>query len=146
MRNFTLYRITLRDSPAHHVVVHNSDGFTAWGVNIMTPETARNTDGIDPRLVHQRHDPHCYIHAGDDNVAIGSRPGAAGLAHFHSGRSLLHRPRHVHRQRHRRWRQPRAGEESDHRRRARTAFASSPIRAAAGWCTTSGTRTSASAT
>jgi polygalacturonase len=94
VRNFTLYRITLRDSPAHHVVVHNSDGFTAWGVNIVTPETARNTDGIDPvssRNVTLRH---CYIHAGDDSVAIGSRPGfeASHISildnHFYSGHGM----------------------------------------------------------
>jgi polygalacturonase len=94
VRNFTLYRITLRDSPAHHVVVHNSDGFTAWGVSIMTPETARNTDGIDPVSSTNVTIRHCYIHAGDDSVAIGSRPGseAAHISildnHFYSGHGM----------------------------------------------------------
>jgi len=46
--NFILYRITLRNSPGFHVSVNQTDGFTAWGVKIMTPKTARNTDGIDP--------------------------------------------------------------------------------------------------
>lgn len=45
---FTLYNITLRNSPGFHVAVNQTDGFTAWGVKIMTPKTARNTDGIDP--------------------------------------------------------------------------------------------------
>ena len=46
--NFTLYRITLRNSPNFHVGVNQTNGFTAWGVKIHTPHTARNTDGIDP--------------------------------------------------------------------------------------------------
>ncbi|MGD0098564.1 MAG: glycosyl hydrolase family 28 protein, partial [Terracidiphilus sp.] len=46
--NFTLYKITLRNSPNTHVSFTNTDGFTAWGVKILTPKTARNTDGIDP--------------------------------------------------------------------------------------------------
>ncbi|MGA2278267.1 MAG: glycosyl hydrolase family 28 protein, partial [Terracidiphilus sp.] len=46
--NFTMYKITLRNSPNFHVGVNETDGFTAWGVKIMTPKTARNTDGIDP--------------------------------------------------------------------------------------------------
>jgi polygalacturonase len=91
---FTLYRITLRDSPAHHVVVHNSDGFTAWGVKIMTPATARNTDGINPVSSTNVTITHCYIHAGDDNVAISSRPGAPASHisildnHFYSGHGM----------------------------------------------------------
>jgi polygalacturonase len=46
--NFTLYQITLRNSPNFHVFVDRSNGFTAWGVKILAPKTARNTDGIDP--------------------------------------------------------------------------------------------------
>lgn len=46
--NFILYRITLRNSPNFHVSVEKSNGFTAWGVKVDTPRTARNTDGIDP--------------------------------------------------------------------------------------------------
>jgi polygalacturonase len=45
---FTLYKITLRNSPNFHVAVNHTDGFTVWGVRINTPKTARNTDGIDP--------------------------------------------------------------------------------------------------
>jgi polygalacturonase len=47
--NFTLYRITLKNSPNFHVVYNGGDGFTVWGVKIDTPQRlARNTDGIDP--------------------------------------------------------------------------------------------------
>jgi polygalacturonase len=94
VRNFTLYRITLRDSAAHHVVIHDSDGFTAWGVKIMTPETARNTDGIDPVSSTNVTIAHCYIHAGDDSVAIGSRQGTPASYisildnHFYTGHGM----------------------------------------------------------
>ena len=70
--NFTLFEITLRNSPGYHVLVSQSDGFTAWGVKIMTPKTARNTDGIDPKSSRNVTIEHCFIHAGDDNVALGS--------------------------------------------------------------------------
>jgi polygalacturonase len=46
--DFTLYRITLKNSPNFHVYYGNGNGFTAWGVVIDTPKNARNTDGIDP--------------------------------------------------------------------------------------------------
>lgn len=94
VHNFTLYRITLRDSAAHHVAVHDSDGFTAWGVKVMTPETARNTDGINPISSTNVTITHCYIHAGDDNVAISSRPGhpASHISildnHFYAGHGM----------------------------------------------------------
>ena len=94
VRNFTLYRITLRDSPAHHVVAHASNGFTAWGVKIMTPETARNTDGINPISSTNVTIAHCYIHAGDDNVAISSGSGIPATHisilddHFYTGHGM----------------------------------------------------------
>jgi polygalacturonase len=94
VHDFTLYRITLFDSPAHHVVAHDSDGFTAWGVKIMTPETARNTDGINPVSSTNVTITHSFIHAGDDNVAISSRPGAPASHisildnHFYTGHGM----------------------------------------------------------
>ena len=94
VRNFTLYRITLRDSPRTHVSLHDSNGFTAWGVHIVTPETARNTDGIDPVSSTNVTIRDCFIQAGDDNVAIGSRPGAEASHisildnHFYSGHGM----------------------------------------------------------
>jgi polygalacturonase len=67
--NFTLYRITLKNSPNFHVS-YSGDGFTAWGVIIDTPKAGRNTDGIDPGNATNVTITHCYIRAGDDNVAI----------------------------------------------------------------------------
>lgn len=94
VRDFTLYGITLRDSPRYHVDVRDSNGFTAWGVKIMTPGTARNTDGIDPVSSTNVTITHCYIHAGDDDVAISSRQGgeASHISvldnHFYTGHGM----------------------------------------------------------
>ena len=82
---FTLYRITLRNSPNFHVGVEQTDGFTAWGVKIRTPRTARNTDGIDPSSSTNLTIAYCDISTGDDNVAI--KTGAQGPA---SHISILH--------------------------------------------------------
>ena len=92
--DFTLYGITLRNSPNFHVIVNRSNGFTAWGVRIDAPATARNTDGIDPASSTNVTIAHSYIRAGDDNVAI--KAGNAGPAahitiahnHFYSGHGM----------------------------------------------------------
>ncbi|MGE5126402.1 MAG: glycosyl hydrolase family 28 protein, partial [Betaproteobacteria bacterium] len=73
---FTLYGVTLRNSPNFHVVAERTDGFTAWGVKIRTPKTARNSDGIDPSSSTNVTIAHCLIDTGDDDVAI--KAGAAG--------------------------------------------------------------------
>ena len=93
-KNFTLYNVTLRNSPGYHVSVNQTDGFTAWGVKIMTPETARNTDGIDPGSSRNVTIAHCFIHTGDDNVAV--KAGRDGVAsnisvlhnHFYTGHGM----------------------------------------------------------
>jgi polygalacturonase len=76
--NFTLYRITLKNSPNFHVSYKAGDGFTVWGVKIDTPQRlARNTDGIDPGSGSKNITiTHSYFREGDDNVAIkGGGPG-----------------------------------------------------------------------
>ena len=77
--NFTLYRITLKNSPNFHVVYNHGDGFTVWGLKIDTPQRlARNTDGVDPGDGAKNITiTHSYIRAGDDNVAIKGGPGGA---------------------------------------------------------------------
>jgi len=77
--NFTLYRITLKNSPNFHVVFNHADGFTVWGLKIDTPQRlARNTDGVDPGDGAKNITiTHSYIRAGDDNVAIKGGPGGA---------------------------------------------------------------------
>jgi polygalacturonase len=91
---FTLYNITLRNSPNFHVAVNNTDGFTAWGVKIMTPKTARNTDGIDPGSSRNVTIAYCLIHTGDDDVAVkSSKAGPASNisilhSHFYTGHGM----------------------------------------------------------
>jgi polygalacturonase len=84
--NFTLYRITLKNSPNFHVVYNHGDGFTVWGLKIDTPERgARNTDGVDPGdgskniTITQS-----YIRTGDDNIAL--KGGTGGITNV----SILH--------------------------------------------------------
>jgi polygalacturonase len=91
---FVLYRVTLRNSPNFHVVAEQTDGFTAWGVRIRTPKTARNTDGIDPSSSTNVTIAHSFIDTGDDDVAIKSGPAgkAAQITiahnHFYSGHGM----------------------------------------------------------
>jgi polygalacturonase len=75
--DFTLYHITLKNSPNFHVVYNHGDGFTVWGLKIDTPKRlARNTDGVDPGAGSKNITiTHSYIRTGDDNVAIKGGPG-----------------------------------------------------------------------
>ncbi|MEW1718418.1 glycosyl hydrolase family 28 protein [Streptomyces sp. NPDC093109] len=68
--NFTLYNINLVNSANFHVSYQNATGFTAWGVRIKTPATARNTDGIDPAGATDVTIANSYVMTGDDGVAI----------------------------------------------------------------------------
>ncbi|MEO7494359.1 MAG: pectinesterase family protein [Massilia sp.] len=93
-RDFTLYKITLRNSPNFHVAMSQVDGFTAWGIRIDTPATARNSDGIDPGASKNVTIAHSFIRTGDDNVAI--KAGNSGATenvsilhnHFYSGHGM----------------------------------------------------------
>jgi len=91
---FTMYKITLRNSPGFHVSVGMTDGFTAWGVKIMTPKTARNTDGIDPGTSRNITIAYSYINTGDDDVCLKPAHGA-GVSnmsvlhnHFYAGHGM----------------------------------------------------------
>jgi polygalacturonase len=82
--NFTLYRITLKNSPNFHVVYSHGDGFTVWSLKIDTPKRlARNTDGVDPGGSKNITIAHSFIRTGDDNVAI---KGGDPISHI----SILH--------------------------------------------------------
>ncbi|MHB1022759.1 MAG: glycosyl hydrolase family 28 protein [Acidobacteriaceae bacterium] len=93
--HFTLYKITLLNSPMFHVTYKDGSGFTAWGVKIATPYTARNTDGIDPDdAVSNITIADSFISDGDDDVAVGASGSSAASAisvlndHFYSGHGL----------------------------------------------------------
>jgi polygalacturonase len=68
--DFTLHDVDLVDAAMFHVSFHDADGFTAWGVRIQTPATARNTDGIDPAGATDVTIAHSYVSDGDDGIAI----------------------------------------------------------------------------
>lgn len=93
--NFTLYRITLKNSPNFHVVYNNGDGFTVWSLKIDTPKRgARNTDGVDPGDGSKNITiTHSYISTGDDDVAIkGGTGGVTNMTvshnHFYAGHGM----------------------------------------------------------
>jgi polygalacturonase len=89
-----LYRITLHNSTNFHVSVNQTNGFTAWGVHLLTPTTkgmdARNTDGIDPGSSTNVTVAHSWIDNGDDNIAI--KTGTTHMSvldnHFFSGHGM----------------------------------------------------------
>src|SRR5215469_4235056 len=75
----TLYKIRLMNSPMFHVFMDVPTNFTAWGVRIVTPFDARNSDGIDPNYGTNVTVTQSHISDGDDQVAIGGNklPGAS---------------------------------------------------------------------
>ncbi|QMU77247.1 hypothetical protein GXW83_17665 [Streptacidiphilus sp. PB12-B1b] len=76
--DFTLYDIDLLNAANFLVVYNGGTGFTAWGVRIKTPDTARNTDGIDPAGAKDVTIADSSIQDGDDGIAVkgGSRPSS----------------------------------------------------------------------
>ncbi|MBV9948619.1 MAG: hypothetical protein JOZ69_17355, partial [Myxococcales bacterium] len=92
--NFTLYRITLHDSPMFHVKL-GANGFVVWGVTVKAPSkatnsagtaltysNAHNTDGIDPGESASNGYIVCSkISVGDDHVAIKGS-SATGVSHL----------------------------------------------------------------
>ncbi len=110
---FLMYRITLHDSPKFHVKITSNpadgtcdepgEGYTVWGITIltpsklynsqgllMTPHFARNTDGVDPGTTSSAS---CGVIAcntistGDDHIAIkgGHLVQNLIIAHNHFG-------------------------------------------------------------
>ncbi len=79
---FTLYKITLKNSPNFHVAMGSDTNVTVSGVKIITPYDARNTDGIDPGYSSNVTIANCHISTGDDNVAVGGNnpPGASNIS------------------------------------------------------------------
>jgi polygalacturonase len=73
--HFTLYRITLLNSPMFFVVYSRGAGFTAWGVKIWAPQRARNTDGgASDILVND-----LSIDGADNGIHIKSNNTRGGL-------------------------------------------------------------------
>jgi polygalacturonase len=91
---FTLYKITLHNSPKFHVKL-GADGFVVWGVTVKAPtkatnsagtslsySNAHNTDGIDPGEGASNGYIVCSkISTGDDHIAIKGS-SATGVSHL----------------------------------------------------------------
>jgi polygalacturonase len=74
-KNFTLYRITFRNSPHFNIVAHHTDGMTVWGVKVDAPADAPNTGGFNLSASTNVTMTHSYIREGDDNMAIKASSG-----------------------------------------------------------------------
>jgi polygalacturonase len=75
VNNITIYQVELENSPMYHVYIQNGYGLTVWGVEINTPATARNTDGVDPVSESDVTIKDDMIQNGDDCVAVKSNSG-----------------------------------------------------------------------
>jgi polygalacturonase len=75
VNNLTIYQIELEDSPMYHVYITDGHGLTVWGVEISTPATSRNTDGVDPVSESDVTIKDDMIQNGDDCVAVKSNAG-----------------------------------------------------------------------
>jgi polygalacturonase len=103
--NFTMYGITLHNSPKFHVKL-DANGFVIWGVTIktpsaaansqgtaLTPSGAHNTDGIDPgETVSNGYIVYNEISDGDDQIAIKGSSSAHDIViahnHFLAGHGM----------------------------------------------------------
>ncbi len=91
---FVLYGITLHNAPNYNVFVDSTNGFTAWGVHILSPTVKgtddRNTDGINPRSSTNVTIAKSWIENGDDNISI--KTGVTHMSvldnHFYSGHGM----------------------------------------------------------
>jgi len=104
-KNFTMYGITLHNSPMFHVKLAAA-GFMVWGITIktpskstnsagtaLTPSSAHNTDGVDPGESASNGYIICSdISDGDDQVAIKGGSGVTNLTiahnHFLAGHGM----------------------------------------------------------
>jgi polygalacturonase len=75
VNDITIYQVELENSPMYHVYIQDGHGLTVWGVQIDTPATARNTDGVDPVSESDVTIKDDMIQNGDDCVAVKSNPG-----------------------------------------------------------------------
>jgi polygalacturonase len=104
-KNFTMYKITLHNSPMFHVKLA-ADGFVVWGITIktpskstnsagtaLTPTSAHNTDGVDPGESASNGYIVCSnISDGDDQIAIKGGTSVTNLTiahnHFLAGHGM----------------------------------------------------------
>lgn len=81
-KSSVIYKITLINSPKFHVRNSGNSsnpGFTVWGLKLITPWNARNTDGVDPTGVTNMTVTNSVIGDGDDEIAISGSTASTGF-------------------------------------------------------------------
>lgn len=73
--NFNIANVTLAQALHPNLYVEGGNGFTAWGITILTPANRANADGIDIDSMTNASVINSTINAGDDGVAIKSNSG-----------------------------------------------------------------------
>lgn len=73
--NFNIANVTLTQALHPNLYVEGGNGFTAWGIRILTPADRHNADGIDIDSMTNASVINSTINAGDDGVAIKSNSG-----------------------------------------------------------------------
>jgi polygalacturonase len=73
--NFNISNVTLKQALYPNLYVEGGNGFTAWGITILTPANRKNADGIDIDSLTNASVINSTINAGDDGVAIKSNSG-----------------------------------------------------------------------
>lgn len=72
VRNLTIRKVTIKNSPKFHLVPTECDGVLVEDATFLAPERAPNTDAIDPSMCTNVVIRRCLIDVGDDNIAVKS--------------------------------------------------------------------------
>jgi polygalacturonase len=95
-KNVSIEGVTIRNSPFWTVNPVGCDGVNVRGVTIENPDSAPNTDGIDPDSCRNVHISDSHISVGDDCIAIksgrdrqGRRLGRPAENHTITGCTML---------------------------------------------------------
>jgi len=75
--NLIVYNVTLEQSIYPNLYIQGGNGATVWGVNILTPDTRANADGIDLDSVTNVTVTNSTVEDGDDGVAVKTNSSAA---------------------------------------------------------------------
>jgi polygalacturonase len=92
--DITFYKFIYMNPPQYHIDTDSTDGFSAWGIKIITPWSVNhNTDGIDPDGTTNATIVNSWISNGDDNIAVnGIRSISENITilnnHFFAGHGL----------------------------------------------------------
>lgn len=80
--NFTMYKITIKDSGNFLVNWKSGNGFLAWDTKLIAPFEVSNTDGWDPEGSSNGTFTNGYISNGDNQVAVKATSQAASNITF----------------------------------------------------------------